>query len=162
MMKLAALAAAATPSVAQDYPNRAVKIIVPFPAGGTADAVPRLIADWLSKHKKVEKIYYPGLPSHPQHEIAKRQMKTGGGMISMILKGGLPVATSFLKAVKIFTLAESLGGIESLIEHPAIMTHASIPPEVRRKIGIEDGLIRLSIGIENCDDLIGDLSQALR
>jgi cystathionine gamma-lyase len=103
------------------------------------------------------------LESHPQHALAKRQMPKGfGGMISVILKGGLQAATSMLTKVQIFTLAESLGGIESLIEHPAIMTHASIPAEVRQKIGVVDGLIRLSVGIENADDLIADLDAAFK
>lgn len=120
------------------------------------------LARWLEKQSVVEKIFYPGLASHPQHDIAKRQMKSGfGGMISMVLKGGLPQATAFLKAVRIFTLAESLGGIESLIEHPAIMTHASIPEPQREKMGIDDGLVRLSVGIEDISDLRADLEQAL-
>ncbi len=118
------------------------------------------IAHWLEKQKAVKKIYYPGLKSHPQHELAKRQMHGFGGMISVVLDGGLDSAVTFLKNVEIFTLAESLGGIESLIEHPAIMTHATIPPEIRCKIGIEDGLIRLSVGIENIDDLKADLENA--
>lgn len=119
------------------------------------------IAQWLEKHDQIEKIYYPGLASHPQHELAKRQMKNGfGGMISLVIKGGVERASKFLSATKIFTLAESLGGIESLIEHPAIMTHATIPPETRRKLGIEDGLIRLSVGIEDFEDLKADLEKA--
>ena len=120
------------------------------------------LAQWLEQQSDIERVFYPGLPSHPQHELAKRQMPNGfGGMISIIIKGGLPRATAFLKAVRIFTLAESLGGIESLIEHPAIMTHASIPADVRKKIGIDDGLIRLSVGIENLEDLRADLKRAL-
>jgi cystathionine gamma-lyase len=120
------------------------------------------LAQWLEKQPDVEKVYYPGLPSHPQHELAKRQMKNGfGGMISLILKGGLPRATAFLKAVKIFTLAESLGGVESLIESPGLMTHASIPADVRDKAGLADGLIRISAGIEDIADLQADLAQAL-
>ncbi len=120
------------------------------------------LAKWLEQQPDIEKIYYPGLPSHPQHELAKRQMNNGfGGMISIVVRGGLPRATAFLKAVRIFTLAESLGGIESLIEHPAIMTHATIPAEIRAKIGIDDGLIRLSVGIEDLEDLRQDLAQAL-
>lgn len=119
------------------------------------------IATWLESHPGVEKVYYPGLESHPQHALAKRQMTTGyGGMISVVLKGGLERATTFLKATKIFTLAESLGGIESLIEHPAIMTHATIPVDTRKKLGIEDGLVRLSVGIENLEDLLADLEGA--
>jgi cystathionine gamma-lyase len=120
------------------------------------------IASWLEKHKKVARVIYPGLKSHPQHALAKRQMKSGGGMVTAIVKGGLPASKKMLSRCKVFTLAESLGGIESLIEHPAIMTHASIPAAVRRSIGIEDGLIRLSVGIENVNDLIGDLDQALK
>ncbi|MFY9288469.1 MAG: cystathionine gamma-synthase [Alphaproteobacteria bacterium] len=121
------------------------------------------LAQWLEKQPKIEKVFYPGLKSHPQHELAQRQMKNGfGGMISAQIKGGLQASTSFLKAVKIFTLAESLGGIESLIEHPAIMTHASLPPEYRKTIGIDDGLVRLSVGIEDIKDLEADLAQALR
>lgn len=120
------------------------------------------LAEWLEKQPDVEKIYYPGLPSHPQHALAKRQMRNGfGGMISLVLKGGLSRATAFLKTTKIFTLAESLGGIESLIEHPAIMTHATIPSDIRAKLGIDDGLIRLSVGIEDFDDLKADLTRAL-
>lgn len=119
------------------------------------------IAQWLEQHDQVEKVFYPGLPSHSQHELAKTQMKNGfGGMISIVIKGGLERATSFLKATKVFTLAESLGGIESLIEHPAIMTHATIPPETREKLGIADSLIRLSVGIEDLEDLKSDLEQA--
>ena len=120
------------------------------------------LAEWLEKKPDIEKIYYPGLPSHPQHELARRQMHNGfGGMISVVVKGGLPRATAFLKTTRLFTLAESLGGIESLIEHPAIMTHATIPPDIRARLGIEDGLIRLSVGIEDVDDLRADLEQAL-
>lgn len=120
------------------------------------------VAQWLEKHPKIERVIYPGLASHPQHQLAKKQMKNGfGGMVSAVLKGGIEAATSMLTKTQVFTLAESLGGIESLIEHPAIMTHASIPPDVRKKVGIDDGLIRLSVGIENEADLIGDLEQAL-
>jgi cystathionine gamma-lyase len=120
------------------------------------------VARWLSEHRKLERVIYPGLESHPQHAIAKKQMAGGfGGMITCIIKGGLEDARRFLERVQIFSLAESLGGVESLIEHPAIMTHASIPPETRRQIGIEDGLVRLSVGIEDADDLIADLERAL-
>ena len=119
------------------------------------------IAQWLDSHDDVEKVYYPGLSSHPQHELAKRQMQNGfGGMISAVIKGGVDRASKFLSETKIFTLAESLGGIESLIEHPAIMTHATIPPETRKKLGIADGLIRLSVGIEDIEDLRNDLQTA--
>lgn len=118
------------------------------------------VAQFLEAHPKVEKVLYPGLKSHPQHEIAKKQMSGFGGMISFVIKGGLNSSRKFLESVKLFSLAESLGGVESLIEHPAIMTHASIPPEQRKVLGIDDGLIRLSVGIENIDDLLQDLEQA--
>jgi cystathionine gamma-lyase len=119
------------------------------------------VADFLVSHPKVNKVLFPGLTSHPQHELAKRQMKGFGGMMSFELKGGLEHARRFLKALKVFACAESLGGVESLIEHPAIMTHASIPKENREKLGITDGLIRLSVGIEDATDLIDDLKAAL-
>jgi len=119
------------------------------------------IAQFLETHKKVEKVMYPGLPSHPQHKLAKQQMRGFGGMISFVIKGGFPLAQSFLEKTKIFSLAESLGGVESLVSHPPTMTHAAVPQEMREKNGIVDGLVRLSIGIEHCDDLIGDLKQAL-
>ena len=119
------------------------------------------IAQWLEKHPKIEKVYYPGLASHPQHDLAKKQMQGFGGMVTAIMKGDLDASRRMLSACEIFTLAESLGGVESLIEHPAIMTHASIPKEEREKLGISDGLIRLSVGIEDVDDLIADLSAAL-
>ena len=121
----------------------------------------RRIAAWLDAHPAVERVIYPGLESHPQHELAKRQMNGFGGMMSFVVKGGLEPATRLLKRCKIFTLAESLGGVESLIEHPAIMTHASVPPEIRQELGIDDGLIRISTGIEHVDDLIADLAFAL-
>jgi cystathionine beta-lyase/cystathionine gamma-synthase len=120
----------------------------------------RLIAAWLEKHPQVEKVYYPGLESHPQHALAKHQARGFGGMISFVLRGGLDHAKRFLSTCQIFTLAESLGGVESLIEHPAIMTHASVPPENRAKLGIVDGFIRLSVGIEDLADLQGDLERA--
>ena len=119
------------------------------------------IASYLDSHSSIEKVIYPGLESHPQHNIAKKQMKGFGGMISVILKGGLESATRFLERTELFSLAESLGGVESLIEHPAIMTHASIPPEVREEIGISDGLVRLSVGIESIEDLIEDIENSL-
>lgn len=119
------------------------------------------IAEWLSHHPKVEKVWYPGLSSHPQHELAKRQMRGFGGMVTAVLKGDLDASRRMLSACKIFTLAESLGGVESLIEHPAIMTHASVPKEQREALGISDGLIRLSVGIESVEDLIADLDEAL-
>ncbi|CAB0150687.1 Cystathionine beta-lyase [Pseudidiomarina piscicola] len=119
------------------------------------------IAKWLEQHPAVEKVIHPGLASHPQHELAKKQMTGFGGMISILLKGDLEKARSFLENVQIFALAESLGGVESLIEHPAIMTHASIPKENREKLGILDNFVRISVGIEDVDDLIDDLDQAL-
>ena len=120
------------------------------------------IASFLDSHEAIEKVIYPGLQSHPQHDLAKKQMKCYGGMLTLILKGGLDSARLFLERTEIFSLAESLGGVESLIEHPAIMTHASIPPDVREEIGITDGLVRLSVGIESLDDLIQDLEVALK
>ena len=119
------------------------------------------IASYLESHDSIEKVIYPGLASHPQHEIAKKQMNGFGGMISIVLKGGLESATSFLERTNLFSLAESLGGVESLIEHPAIMTHASIPAEIREEIGISDGLVRLSVGIESIEDLLEDIDNAL-
>lgn len=119
------------------------------------------IAAYLEAHPKIEKVYYPGLASHPQHALAKRQMHAYGGMVTAVLKGGLDDARRFLERVQIFALAESLGGVESLVEHPAIMTHASIPLENREALGISDGLVRLSVGVEGVDDLIADLEQAL-
>jgi cystathionine gamma-lyase len=118
------------------------------------------IAHFLENHPKVEKVIYPGLPSHPQYEIAKKQMRGFGGMITFFIKGGIDESRRFLETVKLFSLAESLGGVESLVDHPAIMTHASIPKEVREGLGIYDNLIRLSVGIEDPDDLIADLDQA--
>lgn len=118
------------------------------------------IVEFLVGHPKVNKVTWPGLTSHPQHELAKKQMSGFGGMMTFDMKGGLEAARRFLKTVKIFACAESLGGVESLIEHPAIMTHASIPKENREKLGITDGLIRLSVGIEDAADLIDDLKRA--
>jgi cystathionine gamma-lyase len=119
------------------------------------------IARHLERHSQVEKVIFPGLPSHPQHELAQRQMARPSGMISFVIKGNLDNARRFAEAVKIFQLAESLGAVESLLNHPAIMTHASVPPEVRAELGISDTLLRLSVGIEDVDDLIADLDQAL-
>jgi cystathionine gamma-lyase len=119
------------------------------------------IAQWLEAHPAVSQVIYPGLASHPQHELAKRQMHGFGGMISVVLDRDLQGALRMLERTELFTLAESLGGVESLIEHPAIMTHASIPPHVREELGISDAFIRLSVGVENVDDLIADLDQAL-
>jgi cystathionine gamma-lyase len=119
------------------------------------------IASWLEGHPAVERVIYPGLTSHPQHDLAHRQMSAPGGMISAVLKGGLPAARRFLERCRVFALAESLGGVESLIEHPGIMTHASVPPEARTARGIDDGLVRLSVGCEDVEDLRADLEQAL-
>jgi len=120
------------------------------------------IAQFLEKHPKVKQVFYPGLPSHPQHALAQRQMKGGfGGIISAELKGTLEDSKRFLERCKLFSLAESLGGVESLIEHPALMTHQSLPAERRAELGISDGLIRLSVGVENVNDLIAELRQAL-
>jgi len=119
------------------------------------------VAEYLEAHPKVEQVYYPGLKSHPQHDLAVRQMDAFGGMVTAILSGGLATARRFLERCEIFALAESLGGVESLIEHPAIMTHASIPEEQRAALGISDGLVRLSVGVESVEDLIADLSSAL-
>ncbi|HZB91185.1 MAG TPA: cystathionine gamma-synthase [Stellaceae bacterium] len=119
------------------------------------------IARHLERHPRVARVHYPGLPSHPQHDLARRQMQAFGGMVTIELKGDLAAARRFLERVEIFALAESLGGVESLIEHPAIMTHASLPPEQRAALGIGDTLVRLSVGIEDVDDLIADLDQAL-
>ena len=124
------------------------------------------IALWLEGRDEIERVIYPGLPSHPQYETACKQMAidgaiAGGGMVTCVLKGGLGASHSFLEKLHIFALAESLGGVESLVEHPAIMTHASVPVDVRDSLGIADGLVRISVGIEDCDDLIADLEQAL-
>jgi len=119
------------------------------------------VAEFLDTHKKVNRVFYPGLTSHPQHDLALRQMHAFGGMVTAVLNGGLSETEEFLKRCKIFALAESLGGVESLIEHPAIMTHASVPPDVRESLGITDTLVRLSIGIEDAGDLIEELDYAL-
>lgn len=120
------------------------------------------IADFLSSHPKIGTVYYPGLPSHPYHDIAKKQMSGFGGMVSFTFASGMKKeATDFLERIKVFTLAESLGGVESLANHPALMTHASIPEDKRKEIGITDDLVRLSVGIEDIEDLIEDLKQAL-
>jgi cystathionine gamma-lyase len=118
------------------------------------------LADWLAHHAAVEHVIYPGLASHPQHQLAKRQMTTFGGMISVLLRGDLAFTRRVLEACSVFALAESLGGVESLIEHPAIMTHASLPAEKRAALGIGDNLIRLSVGVEDIEDLKEDLAQA--
>jgi len=119
------------------------------------------IAQRLSHHPKVARVHYPGLPDHPQHALARRQMNGFGGMVTLVLRGGLDSARRFLERLRIFVCAESLGGVESLAEHPAIMTHASLPSAIRSQLGIDDSLVRLSIGVEDADDLIADIEQAL-
>jgi len=119
------------------------------------------VAQYLESHPKIARVVYPGLPSHPRHELAKRQMDGFGGMVAAELKGGLAESRRFLEGCRLFALAESLGGVESLIEHPAIMTHASVPAEVRQAVGISDGLVRISVGIEDVEDLLADLEEAL-
>lgn len=125
------------------------------------EANAKAIADFLVDHEAVDEVIYPGLESHPQHELARRQMSGFGGMITFTLEGGLEEARQLLETVEVFSLAESLGGVESLIEHPAIMTHASMPRAMRQQLGITDGLVRLSVGIEEKEDLIEDLDAAL-
>ena len=120
------------------------------------------VAQWLTRHRKIKAVHYPGLPDHPQHALARRQMSAFGGMVSLVIDGGLDDARRFLERLQIFVCAESLGGVESLAEHPAIMTHASLPSEVRANLGIGDSLVRLSVGVEDVDDLIADMEQALR
>jgi cystathionine gamma-lyase len=117
------------------------------------------VARFLEGHPQVERVTYPGLPSHPQHALARRQMTGFGGMLTFVIRGGLPAARAFLENLRIFACAESLGGVESLIEHPAIMTHASVPGETREALGIADGFIRVSAGIERADDLLADLER---
>ncbi len=121
----------------------------------------REVAEFLAGHPKVVRTLYPGLPSHPGHRVARRQMEDYGGMVSAEMRGGLPGARRVLRRLKIFTLAESLGGVESLVNHPALMTHRSVPEDVREAQGISGGLLRFSVGIEDADDLIADLRQAL-
>jgi cystathionine gamma-lyase len=121
----------------------------------------RALAGWLAKQPAISRVYFPGLPSHPGHELAKKQMRDFGGMISISIKGGKESALKFMPRTKLFSLAESLGGVESLVCHPATMTHASIPAEIRLARGIDDGLVRLSVGIEDVADLQADLQQAL-
>lgn len=120
------------------------------------------LAEWMEAHPAIDRVNYPGLKSHPGHEVAARQMSAFGGMVTIFLKGGLDAARTMLERVELFTLAESLGGVESLIEHPGIMTHASIPPERRAELGVDDALVRLSVGIEDLADLRRDLEQALK
>jgi cystathionine gamma-lyase len=119
------------------------------------------IAEWLEKHPKVEKVAYPGLRSHAQHELAKRQMDGFGGMVSVWLKGGEDAARRVMERTELFACAESLGGVESLVNHPAIMTHASVPPERRAALGVDDNLVRLSVGVEDVHDLRAELESAL-
>jgi cystathionine beta-lyase/cystathionine gamma-synthase len=121
----------------------------------------RAVAEALARHPLVEKVFYPGLERHPGHALAARQMRASGGMLSFELSGGIPAANAFATATELFTLAESLGGVESLVEVPASMTHASIPAEERRKAGLSDGLVRLSVGLEHVDDLLADVTQAI-
>jgi cystathionine gamma-lyase len=121
----------------------------------------RALAEWLARHPRVARVYYPGLAAHPNHDVAKRQMSDFGGMMSIQLTGGAEAALRLLTRTRLFSLAESLGGVESLIGHPATMTHASIPAEIRAARGIDDGLVRLSVGIEDLEDLRGDLAGAL-
>jgi cystathionine beta-lyase/cystathionine gamma-synthase len=155
------------------YQNAAGAILSPFDSWlvlrGTKTLALRMaqhnvnglaIAEYLAAHPKVKKVFYPGLPDHPQHALARRQMQGFGGMLSIEL-GSLEHARRFLNRVRLAALAESLGGVESLISHPATMTHASVPPERRAAIGVTDGLVRLSVGIEDLDDLKADLAQAL-
>lgn len=119
------------------------------------------LAEWLQTHAAIEKVVYPGLKAHPQYELAKRQMQAFGGMVSIYVKGGFEAAKRLCERVRIFALAESLGGVESLINHPAVMTHASVPPERRSQLGIADNLVRLSVGVEDVEDLRADLDNAL-
>jgi cystathionine gamma-lyase len=121
----------------------------------------RALAQWLVQQPALERVYYPGLPDHPGHAIAQRQMRDFGGMMSVRVRGGKEAAMRLITRTKLFSLAESLGGVESLISHPATMTHASIPPEIRMQRGIDDGLVRLSVGIEDIEDLREDLRSAL-
>ncbi|MFC1994416.1 trans-sulfuration enzyme family protein, partial [Chloroflexota bacterium] len=121
-----------------------------------------MVADYLEKHFAVEKVFYPGLKSHIGHEIAKRHMKGFGGVVSFEIEGGRKAADAFLRSVEVFSLAESLGGIDSLAQHPASMSHASMPEEIRKAVGINDNLIRLSVGLEDIEDLIDDLDKSLK
>ena len=116
---------------------------------------------WLEAHPRVDRVYYPGLPSHPNHAVAKKQMRAGGGMVSVELKATVAQAKKVCSSFGVFSLAESLGGVESLIEHPAIMTHASVPEAMRAELGISDSLVRLSVGVEHVEDLWKDLEHGL-
>jgi cystathionine gamma-lyase len=120
------------------------------------------LAQWLQTHPALDKVIYPGLASHPQHALAQRQMSGFGGIVSIVLKGGLQAAKRFCERTELFTLAESLGGVESLVNHPAVMTHASVPVQRRAQLGISDALVRLSVGVEDVGDLQADLDRALR
>jgi cystathionine gamma-lyase len=122
----------------------------------------QIVAEFLSRHSAFSAVHYPGLKDHPQFALAKRQMKMPGGMLSAEMKGGMPEVRKFLKRLRVFALAESLGGVESLVDHPATMTHASLSPERRKKLGIGDGLVRFSVGVEDAEDLVADLKAALR
>lgn len=171
------LVAVATPELAQRMrflQNAIGSVMGPFDAYQTLRGIKTLavrmdrhcangqqVAEFLEGHPQVERVYYPGLESHPQHERAKRQMRGFGGMVSFTMKGDIEDARRFLESLQVFMLAESLGAVESLVNHPAIMTHASVPPETRAELGISDSLVRLSVGIENIDDLLWDLGQAL-
>jgi cystathionine gamma-synthase len=139
---------------------RGIKTLIPRMKAHEENA--QAVAHFLNQHPNVLRVYYPGLSSHPGHELAKRQQRGFGGMVSFEVKGGIEKVNTVLRSTKIFALAESLGGIESLICHPATMTHASMNPELREKAGINERVIRLSVGIEDVDDLIEDLGQALR
>lgn len=139
--------------------HRGVKTLEVRMAKHSANAL--RVAAWAAQQRAFERVIYPGLPTHPQHALAQRQMRAFGGIVTCVLAGGLDAAARFMSATRLFACAESLGGVESLVNHPAVMTHASVPPEVRRRIGIVDGLVRLSVGIEDADDLIADLEQAL-
>jgi cystathionine gamma-lyase len=119
------------------------------------------LAAWLAQHPKIEKVAYPGLAAHPQHELAKRQMDGFGGMVSVWLKGGVDAARRVMERTELFACAESLGGVESLVNHPAIMTHASVPAERRAALGVTDNLVRFSVGVEHVDDLRADIESAL-
>jgi cystathionine gamma-lyase len=120
------------------------------------------LAQWLQTHPALDKVIYPGLAAHPQHALAQRQMSGFGGIVSIVLKGGLQAAKRFCERTELFTLAESLGGVESLVNHPAVMTHASVPVQRRAQLGISDALVRLSVGVEDVGDLQADLDRALR
>jgi cystathionine gamma-lyase len=119
------------------------------------------LAQWLESHPAIDRVAYPGLASHPHHALAQRQMQGGGGIVTIFVKGGLEAAKRFCERTELFTLAESLGGVESLVNHPAIMTHASIPPDRREQLGLFDNLVRLSVGVEDVEDLRRDLANAL-